>query len=194
VPLILASASPRRAELLRAAGFDFDVIITHVDESVRPGETPRVYVRRLAAEKSAAALWSRPTDDVVLAADTTVVVDDEILAKPADDAEAAAMLRKLSGRRHDVLTGVSLRRGAFELGRVEMTRVEFSALTEADIAWYVASGEGRDKAGAYAIQGLASRFIPRIDGSYSNVVGLPVAAVFELLTEISSTRPGSRSR
>lgn len=194
MPLILASASPRRAELLRAAGFDFDVIITHVDESVRPGETPRVYVRRLAAEKSAAALWSRPTDDVVLAADTTVVVDDEILAKPADDAEAAAMLRKLSGRRHDVLTGVSLRRGAFELGRVEMTRVEFSALTEADIAWYVASGEGRDKAGAYAIQGLASRFIPRIDGSYSNVVGLPVAAVFELLTEISSTRPGSRSR
>ncbi len=183
--LILASASPRRAELLRAAGFVFDVVVTDVDESVRAGETPRAYVRRLAAEKSAAV---RAADAIVLGADTTVVVDEEILAKPTDDAEAAAMLRKLSGRTHQVLTGISLRRGAYELGRVESTGVTFAPLAADDIAWYVASGEGRDKAGAYAIQGLASRFIPRIDGSYSNVVGLPVAAVFELLTEISGTR------
>jgi septum formation protein len=200
VRLILASASPRRAELLRAAGFEFDVVITDVDESVRDGESPRQYVRRLAAEKSAYAVAAlRRTgagpaeaghyDRVVLGADTTVVIDDEILAKPIDDADAAAMLRKLSGRTHEVLTGISLRRGAYEIGRVETTTVTVAQISDADVAWYVASGEGRDKAGAYAIQGLASRFIPRIDGSYSNVVGLPVSAVFELLREISDTRP-----
>lgn len=194
--LILASASPRRAELLRAAGFEFDVVAADVDESVRPGESPRQYVRRLAAEKSIAAVAAASgavriaPDTVVLGADTTVVVDQDILAKPLDDADVAAMLRRLSGRRHDVLTGVSLRRGPYEVGRVESTSVEFARLDEGDIAWYVASGEGRDKAGAYAIQGLASRFIPRIEGSYTNVVGLPVACVFELLTEISGTRPG----
>jgi septum formation protein len=187
VRLILASASPRRAELLRAAGFEFDIVTADVDESVRDGESPRQYVRRLAAEKSAAVPGT-----IVLAADTTVVVDDEILGKPIDDVDAATMLRKLAGRTHEVLTGISLRRGAYEIGRVEATTVTFAPLADADIAWYVASGEGRDKAGAYAIQGLASRFIPRIDGSYSNVVGLPVAAVFELLREISDTRPDSR--
>jgi septum formation protein len=195
VRLILASASQRRAELLRAAGFEFDILTTDVDESVRDGESPRQYVRRLAAEKSAAALKAttatsvaqafRPADVVVLGADTTVVVDDEILGKPLDDEDAAAMLRKLSGRTHEVLTGVSLRRGAYEVGRVEVTVVTFAPMSDADVAWYVASGEGRDKAGAYAIQGLASRFIPRIDGSYSNVVGLPVAAIHELLREFS---------
>jgi septum formation protein len=111
-----------------------------------------------------------------------------MLGKPADDRDAAAMLRRLSGRRHEVMTGVSLRQGAYEVGRVEITGVYFSRLSDADVAWYVASGEGRDKAGAYAIQGLASRFIPRIEGSYSNVVGLPVACVYELITEISGTR------
>jgi septum formation protein len=183
VRLILASASPRRAELLRAAGFEFDTIAVDVDETPRAGEAPPAYVRRLAAEKSAAAAIavSRDGPTVVLAADTAVVVDGEILGKPRDDGEAAAMLRRLAGRRHDVMTGISLRRGAYELGRVETTAVQVAPLTDADIAWYVASGEGRDKAGAYAIQGLASRFIPRIEGSYSNVVGLPVAAVYELL-------------
>ena len=125
---------------------------------------------------------------IILGADTAVVVDDDILGKPRDDEDAAAMLRRLSGRRHDVMTGISLRSGAYEVGRVEITSVEFARLTEDDIEWYVRSGEGRDKAGAYAIQGLASRFIPRIEGSYSNVVGLPVACVAELLREISSTR------
>ena len=212
--LILASASPRRAELLRAAGYEFDVVVADVDESIRNGESPSAYVRRLAAAKSAAALGSdldfRETETVhelspkrenrdltptiVLGADTTVVVDDEILAKPRDEADAAAMLRRLSGRRHEVLTGVSLRRGAYEVGRVESTSVYVAELTDEEIAWYVATGEGRDKAGAYAIQGFASRFIPRVEGSYSNVVGLPVACVRELLTEISGTRPDRASR
>jgi septum formation protein len=194
--LVLASASPRRAELLRAAGYTFEIVASDVDESMKHGESPIADVRRLAAEKShVVSGFSRTVEGppkgghyvrdeaIVLAADTTVVIDGEILGKPRDDADAAAMLRRLSGRRHDVLTGISLRQGAYEVGRVETTAVWFSTLTNNDIEWYVASGECRDKAGAYAIQGLASRFIPRIDGSYSNVVGLPVAAVAELLTE-----------
>jgi septum formation protein len=123
---------------------------------------------------------------VVLGADTAVVVDGKILGKPRDDRDAASMLRQLSGRTHEVLTGISLRDAGRQAGRVVTTTVEFSALTDADIEWYVRSGEGRDKAGAYAIQGLASRFIPRIQGSYSNVVGLPMAAVHELVAEIAS--------
>jgi septum formation protein len=158
-------------------------------------------VRRLAAEKSAMATTSvaRPfqgrgrgaespalQDAVILGADTTVVVDGEILGKAIDDQDAANMLRRLSGRRHDVLTGVSLRRGAYEVGRVESSAVYFAPLSSDDIAWYIASGEWCDKAGAYAIQGLASRFIPRIEGSYSNIVGLPVACVWELLAGFPS--------
>ena len=184
--LVLASASPRRAELLRAAGYDFDIVAIDVDESRRDGESPSEYVRRLAAEKSAAVVGGPPRREsaIILAADTTVVVDDAILGKPEDDEEVASMLRCLSGRRHEVLTGVSLRCGAVEIGRVETTAVYFASLSDDDVAWYVASGEGRDKAGAYAIQGLASRFIPRIEGSYSNVVGLPLSAVHELLAQI----------
>lgn len=202
--LVLASASPRRAELLRAAGYEFDVVAVDVDERRRDGEPPATYVRRLAAEKSAAyvAAGGPPKrlakterghgmreEVIILAADTTVVVEGAILGKPRDDEEVAAMLRALSGRRHEVLTGVSIRRGPLEIGRVETTAVYFAPLSDGEVAWYVASGEGRDKAGAYAIQGLASRFIPRIEGSYSNVVGLPLAAVAELLREISDTRP-----
>jgi nucleoside triphosphate pyrophosphatase len=195
VRLILASASPRRAELLRAAGFDFDTIVADVDESVRAAETPAQYVRRLAAEKSFVASGSFGTNadgpaeaghHIFLAADTTVVVDGEILGKPEDDADAARMMRALAGRAHEVMTGVSLRCNAYEVGRVETTRVFFAHMSDADVAWYVASGEGRDKAGGYAIQGLASRFIQRIEGSYSNVVGLPVAAVVELLREFGT--------
>jgi septum formation protein len=121
---------------------------------------------------------------VILGADTTVVVDGEILGKPRDDEDARDMLRRLSGNTHQVMTGVSLRQGAFEVGRVETSLVVFRALTDEDISWYVASGEGRDKAGGYAIQGLASRFIPSISGSYSNVVGLPVTAVDELMRSL----------
>jgi septum formation protein len=187
--LVLASASPRRAELLRAAGYEFDIVAPGVDESIRDGESPVTYVRRLAAEKSAAAQKGPAVQKyVLLGADTTVVVDGEILGKPADDGDVARMLRRLSGRRHEVLTGISLRCGTHEIGRVETTGVHFAPLSNEDIAWYAASGEGRDKAGAYAIQGLASRFVPRIEGSYSNVVGLPIACVHELLTEISGIR------
>ena len=194
--LVLASASPRRADLLRAAGFTFDTVPAEVDERVRDGEVPGQYVRRLAVEKSAAVLealtasGSTPislTEDlVVLGADTAVVVDGEILGKPRDDREAGAMLRRLSGRRHEVLTGISLRSRSAERGLVETTGVYMLGLRDQDIAWYLGSGEGRDKAGAYGIQGLASRFIPRIDGSYANVVGLPVANIPALLTALAS--------
>lgn len=179
--LILASASPRRAELLRAAGYTFEVVVADVDESIRPGEAPGIYVRRLAADKSAAV---KQPDAVVIGADTTVVVDGTILGKPRDEDDGRAMLQRLSGTVHQVMTGVSLRQGAYEVGRVEATSVTFRVLTDEDISWYVASGEGRDKAGGYAIQGLAARFIPSISGSYSNVVGLPLASVAQLLTEI----------
>ena len=182
---------------MRAAGYEFEIVVTDVDESIRPAEEPQGYVRRLAAEKSAAARRrvqgsgspeGPPCEAIVLGADTVVVVDGAILGKPRSDDEAAAMLRLLSGQRHMVMTGISLRQGAHELGRVETTTVHFRALSADEVAWYVASGEGRDKAGAYAIQGLASRFIPRIEGSYSNVVGLPVAAVAELLTSLLASR------
>ena len=201
--LVLASASPRRSELLRAAGYTFDTLVVDVDERVHAGESPEAYVGRLAREKSAAAMQrfveraltcggpdrAALHDVVVLGADTTVVVDGEILGKPLDDRDSEQMLRKLSGRRHEVLTGVSLRTSSAELGRVVTTSVYMKPLAAEDIKWYVASGEGRDKAGGYAVQGLASRFIPRIDGSYANVVGLPVDAVAELLRELAS--PGS---
>jgi septum formation protein len=236
VRLVLASASPRRAELLAAAGIRFEALAVDIDEAVRPGEEPTTYVRRLALEKSsraqtilAASVVDRvgpvrwieqvgrmrdggPTgqdvvtervgpigqpavpagkqsgaeDLIVLGADTAVVVDGEILGKPRDPADAERMLRLVSGRRHDVITGVSLRRNEIELGGVETTAVDFVALDGADVAWYCASGEGQDKAGGYAIQGLASRFVTRIEGSYSNVVGLPVAVVFGLLRRLAS--------
>ena len=194
--LVLASASPRRRELLRAAGLSFETCAVDVDESARAGESAAAYVRRLAMEKSARAQLvlqqaaerragqAEHDVQIVIGADTAVVVDGDILGKPRDDAEAGAMLRRLSGRSHEVVTGVSGRFGQTERGRVETTIVYFAPLTDLDVSWYVASGEGGDKAGAYAIQGLASRFIPRIEGSYSNVVGLPVACVFELLREL----------
>jgi septum formation protein len=177
--LVLASASPRRAELLRAAGFDFVSRPADVDESVRVGEAPRDYVLRLAVEKARAV--ARADGEVVLAADTTVVVGDEILGKPRDRADAARMLRKLAGRSHDVLTGVCVMSGDGVEARVVATEVEFKPMSESEIAWYVASGEPMDKAGAYGIQGRCSRFVARIIGSYPNVVGLPVAEVYDML-------------
>jgi septum formation protein len=180
--LILASASPRRAELLRAAGYAFEIVPADVDESAGPGERPENYVRRVAAEKARAVLCRFP-DCTVLAADTTVVVDGAMLGKPSDDEDARQMLARLSGRSHRVLTGVVLAGGGREAGAVASTLVRFGVLTPSDIDWYVASGEPRDKAGAYGVQGLASRFVEGIEGSYSNVVGLPVALVHTLLSE-----------
>ena len=183
--LILASASPRRAELLRAAGIEFDVMPADVDETLHGGESPEQYVRRVANAKACGVL-ARSHGRPVVAADTVVVVDGEILGKPVDADDAGRMLKMLSGKRHEVLTAVSVSLGGPEdacpaASAVERTTVEFAALSDAEIAEYVASGEPLDKAGAYAIQGRASRFVTRIEGSYSNVVGLPVALVYNLL-------------
>jgi septum formation protein len=178
--IILASASPRRAELLRAAGIVFDVLPADVDETPRAGEMPGVYVRRLAEEK-ARAVAARARNYPVLAADTTVVSDGHILGKPIDDHDARRMLRMLAGTTHEVVTGVALEHSGQVQTHVDVTVVEFADMTDAEIDWYVGTGEPRDKAGAYAIQGHASRFITRIEGSYSNVVGLPVALVYQML-------------
>jgi septum formation protein len=178
--LILASASPRRSALLREAGYVFDIDPAHVDESALGGESARAYVLRVAADK-ARAVYARHPHDIVLAADTTVVVDGEMLGKPADDDDARAMLRRLSGRTHQVLTGVVLAAPGRESSDVVTTEVRFRVMTDAEVEWYVASGEPHDKAGAYGVQGLAARFVEAVEGSYSNVVGLPVGAVRALL-------------
>jgi septum formation protein len=183
VRLILASASPRRADLLTAAGFAFDVMPIEIDERVLAAERPTDYVVRLARAKAREVARRNPGRPV-LGADTAVVVDDRILGKPADAAEAGEMLRMLSGRSHDVLTGVAVCLDRREACDVACTRVRFLHLSDAEIAWYVASGEPFDKAGAYAVQGLASRFVEGINGSYSNVVGLPVATVYRALKQI----------
>lgn len=178
--LLLASRSPRRAELLAAAGIPFEVLAADIDETPRAGEAPEAYVERLAIEKASAVLALRP-DAEVLGADTTVVIDGLILGKPVDEREATEMLQRLRGRVHDVFTGVALVSAAGIQSAVDRTQVWFAPMTDEDISWYVESGEPVDRAGAYAIQGLASRFIPRIEGSYSNVVGLPVAVVSSIL-------------
>lgn len=181
--LILASASPRRSELLTAAGIFFEIAAANVDETPLTGEAAEGYVRRLAEAKAQAAAAVHP-DATILGADTVVVVDGRILGKPATAADARAMLTELSGRTHEVLTGVALVTPSGTQTAVESTSVEFSRLTSGEIEWYVESGEPMDKAGAYAIQGLASRFIERIEGSYSNVVGLPVSLVYRLLPAV----------
>ena len=159
-----------------------------IDERQHDGEAPSAYVDRLAHDK-AAMVGPSPPDAIVLGADTVVVIDGVVLGKPSDDADAATMLRRLSGRRHDVLTGIALHAGGHWCREVVSTRVTFRPLSPADVAWYVASGEPTGKAGAYAIQGRASRFVTHIDGSYSNVVGLPIAAVDRLLRTLGATRP-----
>src|SRR4051794_11131499 len=178
--LVLASASPRRAALLRDAGFAFDIAPIDLDETLHSGESAERYVERLAQAKAASAAVRAP-DAIVLGADTTVVVRGHVLGKPADAADARRMLNLLSGRTHEVFTGICLRKGARTLVHVEPSRVRMALLNEAEIDWYVGTGEPLDKAGSYAIQGLASRFIEGIDGSYSNVVGLPIAPLYSLL-------------
>jgi septum formation protein len=181
--LILASASPRRAELLRNAGISFVVEAAKIDESRRKNEPPTEYARRLAAEKARAVAKNRP-GDFVLGADTIVVVDEQVLEKPRNTEDAARMLRLLSARRHLVTTGVCLIGPAqVEDVRQETTEVFFGTLSGADIRWYVETGEPMDKAGAYGIQGLASRWVEKIVGCYFNVVGLPVPLVWKMLKE-----------
>src|SRR5580658_9009429 len=180
--LVLASASPRRQELLRNAGITFEVQPANIPEDPQPGESAKDYTERLAREK-ALAVANQRRHDVVLGADTVVVVDSQLLGKPSDPADAARMLRMLSGRKHQVITGVCLVVGGQPSVASETTLVTVSEITDKEIADYVSSGEPMDKAGAYAIQGIASRWIPRIEGDYSNVVGLPVALVFRMLRE-----------
>ena len=195
--LVLASASPRRQELLRNAGISFVVCPANLPETALPGESPRECAERLAREK-ALAIFRRNPDQHILGADTIVVVDREILGKPRDATDAFRMLRLLSGRTHQVITGVCLvgpspenrnrkpetdLKTGFEEVRSETTQVTMNMLTDDDIRSYVATGEPMDKAGAYAIQGVASRWIPRIEGDYFNVVGLPVALVCKMIKE-----------
>ena len=181
---MLGSKSPRRAELLAAAGIEFTVRVADIDETPREFEPARDYVLRVAKEK-ADAVEAKP-DEIILTADTTVVLAGQILGKPEDAVDAVRMLRSLAGKRHEVMTGVCLRHGDRVVTELATTAVWFNSMTQGEIDDYVASGEPMDKAGAYGIQGLASKFIERIDGSYSNVVGLPVALVFRLLKTISA--------
>ena len=186
--LILASASPRRAEILRNAGIRFEVRPTDLDESRFADEIPGDYVRRLALAKAltAASKYRGPVDEaLILGADTVVVVDADVLGKPASKDDARSMLRRLSGRVHEVHTGLALLRSTGADQRVveEITQVHFAPLTEQEIEEYIATGEPFDKAGAYAIQGIGGRYVTRIEGCYFNVMGLPLARLWSLLRE-----------
>ncbi|MBL8910544.1 MAG: septum formation inhibitor Maf [Archangium sp.] len=175
--LTLASASPRRKELLTHLGVEFTIRPSDIDETQRSGEGAHAYVERLAREKAAAG-----SGDVILAADTSVVIEDEVLGKPGTDrALGASMLKRLSGRAHEVLTAIALKSKHGVASRVVSSKVHFRALTDSEIAWYVATGEGADKAGGYALQGKASVFITQVIGSPSNVIGLPLTETIELL-------------
>jgi len=184
--LVLASASPRRQELLRNARISFEVQPADIAEDPLPGERAQGCAERLAREKALAIARTRPFD-IVLGADTVVVIDDHILGKPLDPADAARMLRLLSGRTHRVITGVCLVANGHSSVASETTTVQMSPLSEVEIRDYVSTGEPMDKAGAYAIQGIASRWVPRIEGDYGNVVGLPVALVYRMLREFGIT-------
>lgn len=188
--LVLASASPRRRELLGLLGLDFEIRAADVDEAVRPAEFASRYVERLAREK-AEAIGGLP-EDFVLAADTSVVVDESVLGKPGDDPQRGAeMLRKLSGRAHQVLTGVAVSHRGVTRTQVISTQVELRPLTEPEIRWYVESGEGRDKAGGYALQGRAGAFVTAVVGSPTNVIGLPLSETAELLASAGFPLPWS---
>lgn len=174
--LVLASQSPRRSDILRQAGIPFTVRVAPVDESPLPEEMPQDYVRRIAEQKASAA--PAAAEEIVLGADTTVVVEGTMLGKPADANDARRMLGLLAGRRHDVLTGICLKRGKETVRDHATTAVWFAPMTDREIESYVATGEPMDKAGGYAIQGCASRYVEKIDGCYFNVAGLPVALVY----------------
>jgi septum formation protein len=184
--LILASASPRRAEILHDAGFSFHVMSSAVDETPIPGEFPADYVQRLADAKAELAVARAVGPAIVIAADTVVTLDGRIFGKPRTSDDARRMLQQLSGRTHSVITGVTLIRlpDAERRSFVESTRVHFVQLPDEEITRYLATEEPHDKAGAYAVQGRAGRYIPRIEGDYFNVVGLPLARVTQALTDL----------
>jgi septum formation protein len=180
--IILASSSPRRRELLASVGIDFDVIASDVPEQRADGESPEEYVARLSREKAGAIARQHP-ERWIVAADTTVLFGDELLEKPADVADAKRMLATIAGRTHVVYTGVTLLNAArgHSDTRIAESEVRIAPLSEGEIDWYARSGEGLDKAGAYAVQGIGALFIDSIHGSYTNVVGLPLALLYEML-------------
>ena len=182
--VILASSSPRRKEILEAAGWPYEAIVAGVDESLQPNEAPAAYVQRLARSKAEAVAARLPVG-LVLGADTTVVIDNHILAQPQDDEDARRMLQLLNGKWHEVLTGVAVVRVGGE-SRVdyETTRVRFAEMSGKEIDWYIATGEARGKAGAYGIQGAAGLFIEEIQGDYFNIVGLPIRLAYELAAKV----------
>jgi len=182
--IILASASPRRAEILRTVGWPFETLPVDIDETRRAGENAIDYVQRLAREKAAAAATRSPASTII-AADTTVTIDDHILEKPLDESDAARMLQLLNNRSHRVLTGIAIinHETSQTIVAHEETEVRFAAMNDEEISWYVNTGEPMDKAGAYAIQGLGARFIKEIKGDYFNVVGLPIRLVYEVFVE-----------
>lgn len=186
--IYLASGSPRRRELLAQIGVNFEVLPIDIDESVRDDESAEVYVKRVAIDKAQAGLSRLEQQNLperpVLAADTTVIVDKQILGKPADAQQAREFLQKLSGRQHQVLSGVALATDKNVSMRSQLNQVRFAKLSDTEIDWYVGTGEGLDKAGAYAVQGLAAQFIVHIDGSYSGIMGLPLFETRQLLQEI----------
>lgn len=195
VTLVLASGSPRRRELLEGIGLDFEVLVSNVQEVARPGESPREYVRRLAEEKAAEVGRRRP-DSWVIAADTVVCLDSRILEKPRDRADAIAILEALTGREHVVFTGLTLRRDQplhREIGVAE-TKVRMAKLSREEIDWYVDTGEPMDKAGAYAVQGIGAMFVESIEGNYSNVVGLPLSLLLDMMRRVGIEEQALRRR
>jgi septum formation protein len=186
--VVLASGSPRRREFLHGLDLDFEVIPADIDETPLTGESPGDYVSRLCASKAThVATTLADPRALIIAADTTVTFDGRILEKPKDDTDGVAMLRALSGRTHETLTGVAVSYLGRTTHALVSTDVEFAVLSDADIAWYVGTGEGRDKAGGYGLQGRASVFIKRLNGSVTNVIGLPLPEMVELLGEFDLT-------
>ena len=182
--LVLASSSPRRTELLNRAGWPHEVVVAGIDETVRAKEDPATYVKRLARSKAEAVAERLEPGGFVLGADTTVVIDNQILGQPLDDADARRMLKLLNGKWHEVLTGVALLKvGGQTRVDHETTRVRFAEMSESEIDWYVASGEPVGKAGAYGIQGKAALFIEEIEGDYFNIMGLPIRLVYKLAAD-----------
>ncbi len=184
--IILASASPRRKELLSQLGLDFTVTIPHIDENVRQGEHPEDFCHRISMDKAAIASRDYP-DALIIAADTIVVIDGKILGKPHDDHEAFAYLALLEDRTHEVYTGYTIMHKGENKTKVIRTRVHFRAMSQKEILWYIATGEPRDKAGAYAVQGIGSIFVDRLEGSYTNVIGLPLSDLYHDLKHFGIT-------
>ena len=182
--LVLASGSPRRSEIMASVGWEFTKTVPDVDESVNPGEAPEEYVQRLAGEKALAVAANHP-GEIILAADTTVVIGGEIIGKPEDLNDARRMIRMLSGNWHEVLTGVAVARNGDERIGMQRTRVKFAPMTDAEIDFLVEKGDPLDKAGAYAVQAQAALFIEGIEGDYWNVVGLPISLVYRLVGQLS---------